>query len=191
MHYKPSCRSDSVNHDLNSIRPSLILRLYQGFLCEKKITGNGSSKTSGIASAHGDPAYIFRCVPLLSPRRRNYRQGAIYFPAHVHCSRGSQPMFSGQSAQFEDMESSRLKPELNARLIAEVTLVLVSRGKSVAKPGKYVIGLDGSKGDGMRERNVDAATDHEVECIVARIVDCAPCKCLTQVAIETGMRSAK
>ena len=86
---------------------------------------------------------------------------------------------------------SWLEPDLNARLIAEVTLVLVSGGKSVPKPREYVIGLHGPEGNGVREWDVDAATDHEVECIVAWIVDDATCKRLTQVAVETGMGSAK
>ena len=64
-----------------------------------------------------------------------------------------------------------LEPELDTRLIPEVALILVSRGESVAKPGEHVINLRGPEGDGVRQRDIDTAADHEVECVVAWVVN--------------------
>jgi hypothetical protein len=60
---------------------------------------------------------------------------------------------------------------LNAGLIPEVALVLVSGSEAIAKPGEHVVNLHGPEGDGVRKRNVEAATEHKVECIVDRPSD--------------------
>jgi hypothetical protein len=116
----------------------------------------------------------------------------MHFSCKVRPSPIRNTLFSSWlNRQLEHQENQTwLEPNLNARLIAEVTLVLVSGGKSVPKPRKYVIGLHRPKGNGAGEWDVDPSTDYEVECIVAWIVDDA-CKRLTQVAVETGMGSAK
>jgi len=73
----------------------------------------------------------------------------------------------------------------------EVTLALISRGKSVAKSGEYVIDLHGPEGNGVQERDVDAAAHYEVECIVARNVDDARRLLTAEVAIEARMGATK
>ena len=92
------------------------------------------------------------------------------------------PVFSSwtNDAAEHQGNQSRLETELDARLIAEVTPVLVPGGKSVPKPRKYVIGLHGPEGNGVREWDVDPATDYEVECIVAWIIGNATSKRLAR-----------
>jgi hypothetical protein len=84
-----------------------------------------------------------------------------------------------------------LKPELNAGLIAEIALVLVSGSEPVAKPGKYVIDLRWAESDGVRERDIYTAANHKVECVVARVVNDASCQLFAKVSIETGMGATK
>ena len=84
-----------------------------------------------------------------------------------------------------------LEPELNARLVAEVALVLVSACESVAKPGKNVIDLRRAEGDGVRKRNIDTAAEHEVKCVVTRIVDDAGHKLVAEVAVKARVGAAK
>jgi hypothetical protein len=95
------------------------------------------------------------------------------------------------SAEIRPDWTSSLEPDLNTCLIPEVTLVLISLSESVAKPSEHVVGLHRAEGDGMRERNVDAAAEHEVKCVVARIVDDAGRKLPAEVAIEARMRATK
>ena len=60
---------------------------------------------------------------------------------------------------------------MNAGLIPEVALVLVYGSEAIAKTGQHVVHLYRPEGDAVRKRNVEAVTEHKVECIVARVID--------------------
>jgi hypothetical protein len=67
-----------------------------------------------------------------------------FFLAKGRTAEQRTPYFSIRNAGGK---SNRLEPELNASLVTEVTLVLISLGESVAEAREHVINLRGPDGD--------------------------------------------
>ena len=62
-----------------------------------------------------------------------------------------------------------LEPKNESGLVAEVTLVLIARGKAVAETCKHIINLRWPNRDRFSYRDIDASTEDEVEGIIARV----------------------
>jgi hypothetical protein len=87
------------------------------------------------------------------------------------------------------------KSKLNARLVAEVALVVVAMGKVIAKAGQEVVELRWSDGDVFAYRNVDASANEEIKGIVARrFASDKAAKygaVLVKIAVKIAVRSAE
>lgn len=63
---------------------------------------------------------------------------------------------------------SQLEPENDARVVAEVALVVVAASKTVAKASQKKINLRRPNGDRFAQRDVESSTNDEIKGIVAR-----------------------
>ena len=85
-----------------------------------------------------------------------------------------------------------LETKLNTRLIAEVALVVVASGESIAEARQEVVNFCWPDGEMLAYRNVDAATDDEIERIVAgRLAGAASTAVVVQVSVEIAMCAAE
>jgi hypothetical protein len=80
----------------------------------------------------------------------------IFPPKRGEAGKWSRPFYLDRSV-FAVVE---LKPELNACLISEIALIVVSVGEGVAKASKQIIKFN--------RANIEASTNNEIEGIVAR-----------------------
>jgi hypothetical protein len=63
---------------------------------------------------------------------------------------------------------AQLEPESNASLVPEVTLIVVTMRKGIAKAGQHVVKLHWPDGDVFVDRYVDTSANDEIKRIVAR-----------------------
>ena len=68
---------------------------------------------------------------------------------------------------IEAVSPRHSEAEQNSRLISEVTLVVVTSSKAIAKARQQVINLHGANGDCPANGDVDTAADDEVKRVVA------------------------
>jgi len=61
-----------------------------------------------------------------------------------------------------------LKAELNACLVSEVALIVVSMSESIAKASKQIIKFNRADRNLWGHRNIEASANNEIEGIVAR-----------------------
>jgi hypothetical protein len=80
--------------------------------------------------------------------------------------RASFPVSS--DSKLSDTSSSPLKAELNAGLEAKVTLAVVAARKVIAKAGQLIIRVHEPDAEVLRDRDVNAAANHQGKCIVGR-----------------------
>src|SRR5690242_9685122 len=64
--------------------------------------------------------------------------------------------------------TTKLEPEYDACVVAEVALVVIAARKGVAEPSQHEIKLCRPECDGFAQRDVDSSTNDEIKCIVAR-----------------------
>jgi hypothetical protein len=88
----------------------------------------------------------------------------IFPPKRGEAGKWSRPFYLDRSV-FAVVE---LKPELNACLISEIALIVVSVGEGVAKASKQIIKFNRADRNLWGQRNIEASTNNEIEGIVAR-----------------------
>ena len=88
---------------------------------------------------------------------------------------------------------SQLEPENDARVVAEVALVVVASGKVVAEASQNKVNFRRPNGDGFGQGYVESSTNDEIKGIVARGMraDASSLASGKEIAVTVRMSTAK
>src|ERR1700740_1531693 len=87
------------------------------------------------------------------------------------------------------MRVSALKPEDNASVVAEITLIIIAAAKPVPKPRQHIVDLGSPDSDRFCQRYVQTSADHETPGVIAgtQARGAAGLAGLPQIAVSIGM----